>query len=112
MPNYWGGGYYISDDFWNRARSDPPQGKERLMKLAKFIAELACESSDIAHGLLENGRIESTDSQILIVANRLRKGRSDQTTCLRAKGLTEKDWTVLNRLVEAAPKSGAGQAAR
>jgi uncharacterized protein YjbI with pentapeptide repeats len=94
----------INPEFWKKASSAPPQSKDRTVVL---LTDLACSSNGapyVARGLLRNGRMEATGSQIAAVAARLRKGKSDQTACFGVKELADEDWASFDALVAAAPK--------
>jgi uncharacterized protein YjbI with pentapeptide repeats len=98
----------IPADFWKDALSTPPQGEQRKAKLAEFLANLACYSGSspyVARGLLRNGRMEATGTQIVTVAEKLRKGKSDETACPGVKGFTDQDWGWLDKLVALAKET-------
>jgi len=91
-------------EFWERASSAPPQSKERTVAI---LTDLACSSKGapyVARGLLRNGRIEATGSEIAAFAAQLRSGKSDPATCLGVKDFTDEDWASLDELVAAARK--------
>jgi len=104
----------IRPDFWAAAHKAPPQGEERRKKLAAFLAQLGCSSEAAPHlarslirfgavpggSYISLGRIIDTRSQYLIVANALRKGKSDPIACPGVKGFSDEDWARLDRLVE------------
>ena len=99
----------INPEFWKKASSAPPQSKERTVAL---LTNLACSSNGapyVARGLLRNGRMEATGSQIAAVAARLRRGKSDQAACFGVKDLTDEDWASFDALVAAAPKPAADE---
>jgi uncharacterized protein YjbI with pentapeptide repeats len=71
--------------------SKPPQDEE----LATALAQLACSrvsAPNVARGLIKNGRAT-------IVADRLRKGMSEPTSCPGVLGFTNSDWEKLDALV-------------
>jgi hypothetical protein len=84
------------------------KGEEWDKELAVFLAGLACtdsiSASNVARGLLENGRIRSVGSQIVTIAERWRKGKLDPTSCLGVGGFTDEDWAKLDELTRRAPK--------
>jgi uncharacterized protein YjbI with pentapeptide repeats len=85
--------------------SVPSKDQEWDRKVAESLGNLACSSSSapyVARGLLTNGRIESTGTQITTVAERLLKGRSDPTSCPGVTGFTDRDWAILDELVRKA----------
>ena len=91
-------------EFWKKTSPAPPQSKDRTVAL---LTDLACSSNGapyVARGLLRNGRMEATGSEITAVAARLRKGKSDQAACFGVKGLADEDWASFDALVAAAPK--------
>jgi hypothetical protein len=97
----------INAEFWKKASSAPPQSKERNRRTVAFLADLACSSNGapyVGRGLLRNGRMEATGSQIAAVAARLRKGKSEQAACSGVKDFTDEDWASLDGLVAAARK--------
>jgi hypothetical protein len=102
----------IKAQFWTDALSAPPRGEEREEQLATFLADLAClgrpappigppvdAAPYVARGLIENGRLRSTGSQVAAVADRLRKGKSDPSACPGVRGFTDNDWAELHQLV-------------
>jgi len=97
----------INAEFWKKASSAPPQSKDRNRRTVAFLADLACSSNAapyVGRGLLRNGRMEATGSQIAAVAARLRKGKSEQAACSGVKDFTDEDWESLDGLVAAARK--------
>lgn len=73
------------------AASKPPEDEE----LATALAQLACSrisAPHVARGLIKNGRAS-------IVADRLRKGMSEPTSCPGVLGFTSSDWEKLDALV-------------
>ena len=94
-------GGVIKAEFWKDV-SNAPQGDEREKQLAAFLADLACSREGapyVARGLIGNGGFESMGLQIASVADRLRRGKSDQDTCPGVRGLTDEDWSNLDELV-------------
>ena len=94
----------INAEFWKKASSATPQSKDRTVAL---LTDLACSRDGapyVARGLLRNGRMKATGSQIAEVVARLRKGKSDQAACLGVKDFTDWDWESFDALVAAAPK--------
>jgi hypothetical protein len=89
--------------FWNDALSAPPLGEEREQQLAAFLADLGCTrraAHYVARGLIRNGRLRFTGLQVVAtVADRLRKGKSDPSSCPGVTGLSDGDWAILDRLV-------------
>ena len=76
-------------------------------RLTHNLVELACSAASaphVARGLLRNRRIAATGAEIGTVADRLRKGRTDPTTCPGVKGFTDEDWAELDKLVAGATK--------
>ena len=95
----------ISAEFWKRASSAPVHSKERTIT---FLTDLACSSDGapyVARGLLRNGRIEATGSEVFAIAARLRRGKSDQAPCSGVKDFTDEDWASLEEIVAAAQKA-------
>jgi hypothetical protein len=98
----------IDAQFWKKANSASPQGEEREKILAAGLVDLACWGGSppyIARGMLHNGRLLATGSQLEWVADRLRTGKSDPTRCPGVKGLSDEDWTWLDRFVASVPKA-------
>jgi uncharacterized protein YjbI with pentapeptide repeats len=94
----------IHAEFWKKGSSATPQSKDRTVAL---LTDLACSRDGapyVARGLLRNGRMKATGSQIAAVVARLRKGKSDQATCLGVKHFADRDWESFDALVAAAPK--------
>jgi uncharacterized protein YjbI with pentapeptide repeats len=100
--------------FWNEALSATPLDEERDKQLATFLADLGCARDAapyVTRGLLWNARLhlqraEAGTSrfqpvvlQIIAIAERLRKGKSDPSNCPAVRGFTEKDWSKLDELV-------------
>jgi uncharacterized protein YjbI with pentapeptide repeats len=95
----------INAEFWTS--SAPPQSEERNRRTVAFLTDLACSSNGapyVGRGLLRNGRMEATGSQIAAVATRLRKGKSDQAACSGVKDFTDEDWASVDALVAATRK--------
>jgi Pentapeptide repeats (8 copies) len=89
----------ITAQFWTDALSGTAHGEEREKQLAAFLADLAClrdAAPYVARGLIENGRLRSTGSQVAAVADRLRKGKSDLSACPGVRGFTDDDWAELD----------------
>jgi uncharacterized protein YjbI with pentapeptide repeats len=102
----------IKAQLWNEALSAPPHGEEREKQLAAFLADLGCLSEGapyVARGLIQNGRLRSTGSQVATVADRLYKGKSDPTACPGVKGFTDEDWANLSKLSPDSPMSRKGE---
>ena len=77
----------ISAEFWERASSAPPHSKERTVA---FLTDLACSSNGapyVARGLLRNGRIEATGSEILAFAAQTAKRQVRPGRLLGRQGL-------------------------
>jgi hypothetical protein len=97
----------INAEFWKKASSAPSHSEERNGRTAAFLTDLACSSNGapyVGRGLLRNGRMEATGSQIAAVAARLRKSKSDQAACSGVKDFTDEDWASFDALVAAARK--------
>jgi uncharacterized protein YjbI with pentapeptide repeats len=97
----------INAEFWKKASLAPPQSEERNKRTVALLTDLACSSNGapyVARGLLRNGRMKATGSQIAAVAARVRKGKSDQAACLGVKDFTDEDWESFDALVAAATK--------
>jgi len=97
----------ITPEFWNNNLSAPPQGEERQRRLAAILAELACSNDSapyIARGLLHE-RIKSVGTQVASVAEKLRKGKFDQSACPGVNGFNDEDWENLDLLVPPAPNT-------
>jgi uncharacterized protein YjbI with pentapeptide repeats len=94
----------ITEEFWNKAASKPPQGKQRQEELGKFLGELACSSDSpyVARGLLKFARMTYFGSPISIFAEIVRVGKSNQAACRGVEGFTDEDWATLDSLVNAA----------
>jgi hypothetical protein len=95
------------EQFWNQTLLESPKGEEREKQLAAFLTDLACSREGapyVARGLIGNGGFASTGPQVASVADRLRRGKSDQTTCPGAGGLTDEDLSILDDLVVAASR--------
>jgi len=94
----------INAEFWEEASSAPPPSEERTVAI---LTDLACSREGapyVARGLLRNGRIESTGSEITAFAAQLRSGKSDPAACLGVKDFTDEDWASLDELIAAARK--------
>ena len=84
----------ISVKFWEALG----QGKNDN-QIADFLADLACDNDKwVARGLIQNGRIRSMKA-FTLVADRLRKGKFDPSSCPAVMGFTEADWSTLDALV-------------
>jgi uncharacterized protein YjbI with pentapeptide repeats len=84
----------LDSNFWETARSSQVQGEEREKRLTAFLTDLACSSDSapyVARGLLQRHRLTPQ------VADKLRQGKSDPTTCPGVNGFTDKDWAHLSR---------------
>jgi hypothetical protein len=88
----------IDAEFWTRECSIRRQNPN----FATSLADLACSANSapfIARGLLHNGLIEATGTQVVTISDRLRKGRVDPAACPGVHGFTDVDWTTLDQLV-------------
>jgi uncharacterized protein YjbI with pentapeptide repeats len=95
----------IDAEFWKKASTTPSPNDEREKRTIAFLVDLACSRNGapyVGRGLMRNGRMEAAGSQIAAVAARLRKGKSEQATCLGVKDFTDEDWASLDGLVVAA----------
>jgi hypothetical protein len=93
----------IDAEFWSKASlTPPPPNDEREKRTVAFLVDLACSRNGapyVGRGLMRNGRMEAAGSQIAAVAAGLRKGKSEQATCLGVKDFTDEDWASLDGLV-------------
>jgi hypothetical protein len=92
---------------WGKGRCSRQQDAKFQKRLTHNLIELACSAASaphVARGLLRNGRIAATGVEIGTVADRLRKGRTDPTTCLGVKGFTDEDWAKFDELADGATK--------
>jgi uncharacterized protein YjbI with pentapeptide repeats len=97
-------------------------------RLAELLAKVACgwrkDADDaeaqldaqvdvrVVRGLVRNGRLAAAGDQAAIVAEALRKGRTDPASCPGAAGATDADWAALDALTRAkGPASAAPQPA-
>jgi uncharacterized protein YjbI with pentapeptide repeats len=98
----------LDDKFW--AGSPGSQREESERRLAALLLDLVCESfleSDahyIVRGLVRNGRLLATGTQITIVVDRLRKGKSDKASCRGVQGFIDEDWKKLDEDVALAAR--------
>jgi uncharacterized protein YjbI with pentapeptide repeats len=77
--------------------------------LAGFLAELACKAPEqnfdrppqpyVARGLLNNGRLLATGSDVVIVATKMRACKTNTAACPGVIGFTDKDWALLDDTV-------------
>jgi hypothetical protein len=84
----------------------------REKQLAAFLADLACVTDaapHVARGLVQNDRLRSMGLQVAAIAERLRKGKSDPSTCPGVTGFTDDDWAKLDQLVAEAQMRGADE---
>ncbi|HTR88263.1 MAG TPA: pentapeptide repeat-containing protein [Reyranella sp.] len=82
-----------------------PTGKS----LAAFLADLVCQPpsemvqawdrSNVARGIMANGRLAATGPDIAIVADRMRAGKDNRSACPGVERFDEKDWAALDALV-------------
>jgi hypothetical protein len=96
----------LADD-WKTISSAPPQGEERKKQLAALLAHLGCltdSAPHVARGLLRNGRIQATESQVPTVEHGFSEGKVGQAACPGVKWFTDEDWGSLDKLVRDAPK--------
>ena len=67
-----------------------------MKRLTDYLVQLACSADaapHVARGLIRNGRIWATGAQIaMIIADRLRKGRTDPAACPGVRGFTDEDY--------------------
>jgi hypothetical protein len=92
---------------WGKGHCSRQQDAKFQKRLTHNLIELACSAASaphVARGLLRNGRIAATGVEIGMVADRLRKGRTDPTTCLGVKGFTDEDWAKFDELADGATK--------
>jgi hypothetical protein len=79
---------------WGKEQCPPQQGPD-LKRLTDYLVQLACSADaapHVARGLIRNGRIWATGAQIaMIIADRLRKGRTDPAACPGVRGFTDED---------------------
>jgi uncharacterized protein YjbI with pentapeptide repeats len=68
-------------------------------KRAAFLADLACSDVYVARALLKRGWIKGLGPHIMVVADRFRKAKFDQTTCPIVRDLTEEYWAMLDQLI-------------
>lgn len=80
----------------------PRQQEAKFQKhINHYLVDLACSALSPPHtarGLIRSGRIAATGAAIGMFADRLRKGRTDPTTCPGVRGFTDEDWTRLDKL--------------
>ncbi len=90
--------------------------RERLRSLtlearAQILEKLACADAGtpyVARALILYGRLQATGSNLLNIADRMRKGKSDLSACPGVKGFTDDDWAKLDELVKKAPPPEKG----
>jgi uncharacterized protein YjbI with pentapeptide repeats len=84
----------LDPTFWDVARSSQLQGEEGQRKRVEFLVNLACSKASVARGLMRNLRMDD-QFQKQLLADGLRKRKSDPTACNGLIDLTDEDWSLL-----------------
>jgi len=82
--------------------SSDPDGAHHRQRLAKFLADLACEPDAgapyVARGLIHNRRLEALGDQLEGVRARMKAARGKPDACKGVAGFTDDDWRRLDAI--------------